>query len=115
VSEEFEGSIIRSSSPTGFRARGQFGIGDGFLPKDLLELKGNHALERQNFHLGENAFGGEEFAEVTAIVGILKSRQSICRERELNLRTEIIRTSTLYRVSAACPKASQSQQIRLVC
>jgi hypothetical protein len=38
--------------PTGFHARGQFGLGDVFLLKNLLVLKGNHALEGQHFHLG---------------------------------------------------------------
>ena len=39
-----------------------------FLLKDLLELEGNYALEGQHFHLGKDAFPGEEIAEVTATV-----------------------------------------------
>ncbi len=57
--------------PTSFHARGQFGLGDVLLLKNLLELERNHALEGQHFHVGKDAFPGEEIAEVTATVGIL--------------------------------------------
>ena len=40
--------------------------------KNLLELEGNHALEGQHCHLGKDAFPGEEIAEVTATVSVLR-------------------------------------------
>ena len=73
MSEGFEGSSIRSSEARlVFHARGQLGLGDVLLLEDLLELEGDHALERQHFHLGKDAFPGEEFAEVAAPVGVLR-------------------------------------------
>jgi hypothetical protein len=36
------------------------------------ELEGYHALESQHFHLGKDAFPGEEIAEVAATVGVLR-------------------------------------------
>ena len=58
--------------PAGLHARDQLSLGDVLLFKDLLEWEGNHALEGQHFHLGKDAFPGEEFAEVAATVGVLR-------------------------------------------
>jgi hypothetical protein len=42
------------------------------LLEDLLELERNHALEGDHFNLGQDAFSGEEIAEVTASMGVLR-------------------------------------------
>ena len=42
------------------------------LLEDLLELVRNHALEGQHFHIGKDAFPGEEIAEVATAVRVLR-------------------------------------------
>ncbi len=58
--------------PAGFHAGDQFGLGQVLLPVDLLELDGHHPFERQHLHLGQDAFPGQEIAEVAATVGVLR-------------------------------------------